>query len=522
MRVACLWRGDVMDLREEALVSLRAAYPEWTFELDGQAISARLAPSRHLVLWTGIAAWKAKAISWPNGPALLDQLGGYVASSPDEVRCMAALLGAIAAAEGGATPDAPGEPVELFGSCADPDEPEWTDEDLEINTVTNARERLAAALRERDEALAKVAALRCEADKASEARDMALYLNNRRQGEYDQMRATLARYTAVYADPDMPAPPPAADLSRCAPLPGMAEMAQRILGVPADAPDDGLAHDDWEVPPSPDAVAQVREALRRADHALAGLRNALIVERELQARCAELERERDEARAELERVKAALDGFYSRMIAPQAQVTVGIEHQIEKNASAKRFNAEVLTTLAAAASSLESLACNARLALFAGYDPIEVFSEVAGLATHLARRVADGTLPGEVPQASDVVVFACELDDVALASMTRWQAELAAWQARELPCDDEGEQRWRLYAGVQEELGEVARCLLKGSQGIRGGAEVWRAQLPGEIGDVLVYLTQLATACGVDLGAAYAEARAKVLARRFATAEVPK
>jgi NTP pyrophosphatase (non-canonical NTP hydrolase) len=228
------------------------------------------------------------------------------------------------------------------------------------------------------------------------------------------------------------------------------------------------------------------------------------------------------ARAELERVKAERDGFYSRMIAPQAQVTVGIERQIEKNASAKRFNAEVLTTLAAATSSLESLACNARLALFVGCDPIEVFSEVAGLATHLARRVADGTLPGEVPQASDVVVFACELDDVALASMTRWQAELAAWQARELPCDGADEQRWRLYAGVQEEMGEVARCLLKGAQDIRGGAAVWRAQLPGEIGDVLVYLTQLATSCGVDLGAAYADARAKVLARRFATAEVAK
>jgi chromosome segregation ATPase len=61
-----------------------------------------------------------------------------------------------------------------------------------------------------------------------------------------------------------------------------------------EAPDDGLAHDDWEMPPSLEGVAQVREALRRADLALAGLRNALVVERELQARCAELERERDE------------------------------------------------------------------------------------------------------------------------------------------------------------------------------------------------------------------------------------
>lgn len=41
-------------------------------------------------------------------------------------------------------------------------------------------------------------------------------------------------------------------------------------------------------------VDELREALRRADLALAGLRNALVVERELQARCAELERERDD------------------------------------------------------------------------------------------------------------------------------------------------------------------------------------------------------------------------------------
>lgn len=51
-------------------------------------------------------------------------------------------------------------------------------------------------------------------------------------------------------------------------------------------------------------VDELREALRRADFALAGLRNALIVERELQARCAELERERDAARAEVASLEA--------------------------------------------------------------------------------------------------------------------------------------------------------------------------------------------------------------------------
>ncbi len=51
-------------------------------------------------------------------------------------------------------------------------------------------------------------------------------------------------------------------------------------------------------------VDELREALRRADMALAGLRNTLVVERELQARCAELERERDEALANLARYTA--------------------------------------------------------------------------------------------------------------------------------------------------------------------------------------------------------------------------
>lgn len=51
-------------------------------------------------------------------------------------------------------------------------------------------------------------------------------------------------------------------------------------------------------------VDELREALRRADMALAGLRNALVVERELQARCAELERECDAARAEVASLEA--------------------------------------------------------------------------------------------------------------------------------------------------------------------------------------------------------------------------
>jgi hypothetical protein len=64
------------------------------------------------------------------------------------------------------------------------------------------RETLAQVLRERDEARA----------------------------ERDEARADLARYTAVYGDPDAPVEPPAPDLDMGTPLlPGLAD---RILGAP--------------------------------------------------------------------------------------------------------------------------------------------------------------------------------------------------------------------------------------------------------------------------------------------------
>lgn len=114
-------------------------------------------------------------------------------------------------------------------------------------------------------------------------------------------------------------------------------------------------------------------------------------------------------------------------------------------------------------------------------------------------------------------------DDMITRRVWRaWQEELAAWQARELPCDDKRDQRQRLALGVMEELGEVARCLLKGAQDIRGGAARWHGDLPGEMGDVMVFLMQLATACNIDMGEAFEAARRKVLARRFATKEVAK
>lgn len=101
----------------------------------------------------------------------------------------------------------------------------------------------------------------------------------------------------------------------------------------------------------------------------------------------------------------------------------------------------------------------------------------------------------------------------------RWQQPLARWQHAELPCEDDARQRLRLALGVAEEAGEVARCVLKGDQDIRGGAEVWREKLAGEIGDVVVYLLQLATLNELDFEECVEGAVCKVLARRFKTKE---
>lgn len=103
--------------------------------------------------------------------------------------------------------------------------------------------------------------------------------------------------------------------------------------------------------------------------------------------------------------------------------------------------------------------------------------------------------------------------------MVRWQGPLAEWQARELPCEDKARQVLRLALGVSEEAGEVARCVLKADQQIRGGAEAWRAKLGSEIGDVVVYLLQLASVEGLDFEECVEGAVSKVLARRFATTQ---
>jgi NTP pyrophosphatase (non-canonical NTP hydrolase) len=78
-----------------------------------------------------------------------------------------------------------------------------------------------------------------------------------------------------------------------------------------------------------------------------------------------------------------------------------------------------------------------------------------------------------------------------------FQAEVAEWAERNF-----GETAaWQTALGVSEEAGEVARVVLKNSQGIRGfeTPEALRAHLAKEAADVVIYLAHLLDIVGVDL-----------------------
>lgn len=150
------------------------------------------------------------------------------------------------------------------------------------------------------------------------------------------------------------------------------------------------------------------------------------------------------------------------------------------------------------------------------WEPVED-REVVCTAQRHCEQVARGWLE-EARRALVASPTAAQEGCRPLRLSQRWQQPLAEWQKRELPCEDDGKQRLRLALGVAEEVGEVARCVLKGDQNIRGGAEAWRVQLGQEIGDAAAFLIQLATLNGLDFEECVESAVAKVLARRFATA----
>lgn len=67
--------------------------------------------------------------------------------------------------------------------------------------------------------------------------------------------------------------------------------------------------------------------------------------------------------------------------------------------------------------------------------------------------------------------------------------------------------------GLCEEVGEVARAVLKQEQGIRGTWEEWDEEIKKELSDVYVKLIHVAMICGFDLDEAVAQ-RWEVLRQR--------
>lgn len=55
------------------------------------------------------------------------------------------------------------------------------------------------------------------------------------------------------------------------------------------------------------------------------------------------------------------------------------------------------------------------------------------------------------------------------------------------------------FYGLVEEVGELARALLKARQGIRGTPEFWREQQLDAVGDIVIFLTSWCTTHDIDL-----------------------
>lgn len=66
-----------------------------------------------------------------------------------------------------------------------------------------------------------------------------------------------------------------------------------------------------------------------------------------------------------------------------------------------------------------------------------------------------------------------------------------------------------------EEAGEVQRCILKASQQVRGGADFWDDQLPGEVVDVLIALLGICHRADIDIEHAVRRRWAEVEQRAY-------
>jgi len=87
--------------------------------------------------------------------------------------------------------------------------------------------------------------------------------------------------------------------------------------------------------------------------------------------------------------------------------------------------------------------------------------------------------------------------------------ETSAWFLANFPNED----RVSVTLGLCEEVGEVARAVLKQHQGIRGSYTEWDEEIRKELGDVYLKLLHLAYYCQIDLDEAIQE-RWEVIRKR--------
>lgn len=98
------------------------------------------------------------------------------------------------------------------------------------------------------------------------------------------------------------------------------------------------------------------------------------------------------------------------------------------------------------------------------------------------------------------------------------QKEILEWQRREFhPQPTQQQDIDGQFLVLAEEVGEVARCLAKGRQNIRGGTAHWAAEMRKESGDVYIALAALAAFAGFDLVDAVNDRWTTVSQRKFRT-----
>lgn len=81
-----------------------------------------------------------------------------------------------------------------------------------------------------------------------------------------------------------------------------------------------------------------------------------------------------------------------------------------------------------------------------------------------------------------------------LRDLRALQSEVAPWSQRNFP----GTSLGIASLGYFEEAGELARCIVKMEQGIRGTREQWLAEAAKEIGDNFIKLVDIADRLGLD------------------------